>query len=134
MRVISDGMAPFTGVFRPEQELASLSGVPLAGNYRLSVADDSGGDEGNLASFTLGVCQCLASSGQCEFGLACLNGTDDDGDALIDCLDPNCAASCPKPESACNDSMDNDGDTLVDCADPSCAWACQALGSACTGQ
>jgi subtilisin-like proprotein convertase family protein len=135
MLAITAGVAPFSDVYRPEQDLASLSGVPLAGNYRLRVADDLANDTGQITNFQLGVCQCLASSGQCEFGLACQNGIDDDSDGLIDCQEPNCASSpsCPKPESACGDGIDNDADTMVDCADPSCAWACEALNTSCTG-
>jgi subtilisin-like proprotein convertase family protein len=133
--VITSGTAPFTGIYRPEQELASLSGTLLAGNYRLQVVDDATGDIGQVTNFALGVCQCLASSGNCEFGLACQNGLDDDGDGLVDCQESACtsAPGCPKPESACGDGIDNDADNLTDCADPSCAWACTALSSACTG-
>src|SRR2546423_384686 len=29
-------------------------------------------------------------------------------------------AGCPAPEG-CNDNVDNDGDSLIDCADPDCA-------------
>jgi subtilisin-like proprotein convertase family protein len=132
---ITSEAAPFTGVFRPEQDLATLSGTPLAGNYRLRVADDTNLDAGQVTNFSLGVCQCLASSGQCEFGLACQNGIDDDADGLIDCQEPTCAStpSCPKPESACGDGIDNDADNLTDCDDSSCAWACTALGTSCTG-
>jgi subtilisin-like proprotein convertase family protein len=132
---ITAGAPPYTGTFAPEQDLAVFTGVPLSGSYRLRVADDQPEDTGQITSFSIGVCQCLASSGQCEFGLACQNGVDDDGDGLVDCQEAACASSpgCPKPESACGDALDNDGDNLVDCSDPSCAWACTALGSACTG-
>lgn len=47
----------------------------------------------------------------------CSNGLDDDGDGLIDALDPDCA---PPPTEICNNGLDDDGDTLVDTLDPDC--------------
>jgi hypothetical protein len=53
----------------------------------------------------------------------CDNGTDDDGDGLVDCADVDCATapSCcrPRPE-VCTNGVDDDCDRLVDCADPDC--------------
>jgi hypothetical protein len=59
----------------------------------------------------------------------CNNTTDDDGDGLVDCRDPDCARSpfctcVPQPETtamACSDRVDNDCDGQSDCADPECA-------------
>jgi subtilisin-like proprotein convertase family protein len=133
---IAAGTAPFTGTFLAEHDLAALGGLGLAGTWGLRVADRQVGDSGQLTSFAVAVCQCLASSGNCEFGpIACENRIDDDGDGLVDCQETACASSpsCPATEHACGDGIDNDGDTSVDCADSSCAWACSALGSACTG-
>jgi len=52
---------------------------------------------------------------------------DNDGDMLVDCMDPDCVAapSCAGAmtednDMACSDMMDNDGDMLVDCMDPDC--------------
>lgn len=56
----------------------------------------------------------------------CQDGTDNDGDGLIDCNDtdclvhPWCAASQETAAINCRDGIDNDGDQLIDCADPSC--------------
>jgi hypothetical protein len=57
----------------------------------------------------------------------CTNGKDDDGDGLIDCADPDCAAdpACLTTKvggtaEICNNGIDDDGDGLVDCADPDC--------------
>lgn len=55
----------------------------------------------------------------------CNDGTDNDGDGLIDSLDPGCAfngnAESPDPvTTACNDGVDNDGDGLIDTSDPGC--------------
>lgn len=71
----------------------------------------------------------------------CQDGLDNDGDSLIDFLDPDCQgmtdddeapdcapagdgteAECPLPPS-CSDGEDNDQDGLVDLADPGCIGA-----------
>lgn len=52
---------------------------------------------------------------------ACADGTDNDRDTLIDCLDPD----CPACEEICFDGVDNDGDGRVDCEDKDCHFACQ---------
>ncbi|MGI9533486.1 MAG: hypothetical protein ACR2NW_00920 [Thermodesulfobacteriota bacterium] len=55
----------------------------------------------------------------------CMDGLDDDGDALIDCADPDCLVGptppCEAPEVTCDDMIDNDGDGATDCADADCA-------------
>ncbi len=55
----------------------------------------------------------------------CTDGLDDDGDTLVDCDDPDCAAdpacAAPATETNCTDGLDDDGDTLVDCDDPDCS-------------
>jgi uncharacterized repeat protein (TIGR01451 family) len=60
----------------------------------------------------------------------CSNGSDDDGDGLIDCSDPDCAdaPNCvATPVEICGDCTDNDGDGLTDYEDPDCCAAPQAL-------
>jgi hypothetical protein len=58
----------------------------------------------------------------------CDNGTDDDGDQLIDCKDPDCAsAAYCQHETACADGIDNDADQKTDCADEDCASAANCL-------
>ncbi len=52
---------------------------------------------------------------------ACADGMDNDGDALKDCADPDCAPNSQCPETLCTDGQDNDLDGATDCADPSCA-------------
>ncbi len=47
----------------------------------------------------------------------CTDNTDNNGDGLVDCLDPTCDCD----EEVCTDNVDNDGDGLVDCADPQCS-------------
>lgn len=65
----------------------------------------------------------------------CSNGTDDDGDSLIDYpADPGCTGTedtteapnppPPPPAPECSDAVDNDGDSLIDFpADPGCTEA-----------
>src|SRR5205085_4014995 len=53
----------------------------------------------------------------------CRDGSDDDGDTLVDCADPDCAGVPACVESRCDDGADEDGDTLADCADPDCTSA-----------
>lgn len=56
---------------------------------------------------------------------ACSDGTDNDGDALVDNDDPGCSDptddSETSPALVCDDGLDNDGDTRVDTADGGCA-------------
>jgi len=62
-------------------------------------------------------CQAPAE-GQLE---VCFNSVDDDGDAYIDCDDPDCVGdiACEEVE-ICSDGIDNDFDTLIDCDDSDC--------------
>ena len=50
----------------------------------------------------------------------CMDGMDNDGDGLTDCLDPSCDLDGDACFETCTDSVDNDGDGLTDCADPAC--------------
>lgn len=57
---ITAGAAPFTGTFRPEENLAQLNGLPIAGDWTLRVIDDTpGGGEfpaaGTLLTWSLQV-------------------------------------------------------------------------------
>ena len=58
----------------------------------------------------------------CEQGEICDNGTDDDGDELVDCDDPSCfgQTGCETEEN-CMDGLDNDMDENVDCDDDDCS-------------
>ena len=63
----------------------------------------------------------------------CINGSDDDGDGLVDCEDPECATqpACSKTEDCTNGTDDND-DGLVDCDDPSCTYADACFVESCS--
>jgi len=55
----------------------------------------------------------------------CTDGIDNDGDGLVDILDPDCVAAPPGHEgpacdATCSDGIDNDGDGLTDGSDPDC--------------
>lgn len=52
----------------------------------------------------------------------CDDHADNDGDTLIDCVDPDCNGdpACETDPEDCDDHVDNDGDTLIDCVDPDC--------------
>jgi subtilisin-like proprotein convertase family protein len=86
--------------------------------------DDSGNNENGLNNNT--VAETL-----------CGDGTDDDGDGLIDCEDPDCASD-PRCEglleSDCSNGTDDDGDGLIDCADDDCdaRGPCEASETTCT--
>ena len=62
----------------------------------------------------------------------CDNGLDDDGDALVDCADPDCA-DLPLCAEDCANELDDDMDGLVDCDDEECVNAahCQTLFEDC---
>jgi len=72
-------------------------------------------------------CQATAGGDQLEI---CFNSVDDDGDAYVDCDDPDCVGdiSCEEVE-ICSDGVDNDFDTLIDCDDSDCirSLACEKI-------
>ncbi len=73
-------------------------------------------------------CANPADASEQNSAVACDDGTDNDGDALIDFADPGCGnVSDPSEQNsavACDDGIDNDGDLLIDWpADPECSNA-----------
>ncbi|WP_373044472.1 hypothetical protein [Vulgatibacter sp.] len=61
-----------------------------------------------------------------EFEVACGNGIDEDGDGLLDCADPDCAADAlctggGGPIEICDNGFDDDGDGRIDCGDGDCS-------------
>jgi len=72
-------------------------------------------------------CKVIAGGGQLEI---CFNSVDDDGDAYIDCDDPDCEGdiSCEEVE-ICDDEIDNDFNGLIDCDDSDCirSLACEKI-------
>ncbi|RXJ52578.1 zinc-dependent metalloprotease [Gelidibacter gilvus] len=53
---IINGIAPFTGSFRPEEDLSVINGEMSQGNWTLEVKDLFSGDGGILNEFTLELC------------------------------------------------------------------------------
>ena len=53
----------------------------------------------------------------------CNDGADNDGDAKVDALDPNCddANDVLEAFAACDDNQDNDLDGWIDLDDPGCS-------------
>ena len=86
-------------------------------------------DAGMDASVAVGGCIC---SNLMKAEDVCTDGRDNEGDGIIDCLDPDCAgktclnggctcvADGGRLESDCTDGVDNDQDTLTDCLDLDC--------------
>lgn len=65
----------------------------------------------------------------------CDNGTDDDGDGAIDCVDSDCVAdpACgPVEPESCGNTLDDDADGAIDCDDGDCAGetTCGAISEA----
>lgn len=61
----------------------------------------------------------------------CSNNLDDDGDTLVDCADPDCAAA-PGCFEICNDNVDNNANSLIDCQEMSCdTKSCAPNGKVC---
>jgi|JI10StandDraft_1071094.scaffolds.fasta_scaffold03329_6 hypothetical protein len=78
-----------------------------------------------LAMVLIGSGIALSCSGGGTSALPeCEDGRDNDGDLLIDELDPSCIAGNEReaddPVKLCVDGIDNDGDGLTDAADPGC--------------
>ena len=72
---------------------------------------------------TINIAGWETSAGNYELNIlrieVCDDGEDNDGDELVDCLDPDCAGTDACVE-ICDDGDDNNGDALTDCEDPSC--------------
>jgi subtilisin-like proprotein convertase family protein len=63
---ITDGYAPFEGVFRPEQPLSTVAGEPAAGTWVLEILDDTPSMETGMlraVQLELDVCELLCPSG-----------------------------------------------------------------------
>jgi subtilisin-like proprotein convertase family protein len=116
------GMAPFSGVFRPEEPFSRFNGQSSAGAWRMDVIEsylDSNPsiDDGGFASYDLMLCVCT----DCEVGPNCSDTVDNDHDGTTDCADTDCATNLRCiPETACADGLDNDLDAKVDCLDDQC--------------
>ncbi len=59
---IAEGVAPYTGSFRPIDPLTTYDGLPAAGTWTLLVADSALDDSGVIQDFTLFITGTLAAS------------------------------------------------------------------------
>jgi subtilisin-like proprotein convertase family protein len=50
---ITQGSAPFTGSFRPQQAISAFNGKPTQGEWQLRVSDQAAGNSGQITQFTL---------------------------------------------------------------------------------
>jgi subtilisin-like proprotein convertase family protein len=122
MTSIVNGVAPFTGVYRPEQPFTAFNGQASGGAWKMDVIEsflDNNPmlDDGGFASYDLMLCVCT----NCEVGPNCSDGVDNDTDGVTDCADTDCAANLRCiPETACSDGVDNDLDGHADCSDDQC--------------
>ncbi len=73
--------------------------------------------------FFVSSCSLVVDFDQKAKETLCNDTTDNDGDKLVDCDDPDCRESenCNiVTGEICDDATDNDGDGFVDCDDPDC--------------
>ncbi len=77
---ITAGFAPFAGLYRPDENLASLVGVPSAGTWYLDVLDDVPGALGAVQcwSLELSPSECTDGGGACESCAELVQGTIND--------------------------------------------------------
>ncbi|MDA3862754.1 MAG: hypothetical protein PF689_02690 [Deltaproteobacteria bacterium] len=77
-----------------------------------------------LSFYFVSLLNCAGSGGDSNNNVElCDNGTDDDGDTLVDCEDADCysAQACQNLEDEiCNNGIDDDGDSAIDCDDADC--------------
>lgn len=55
--LVINGIAPFTGAFRPEEPFTLMEGIQAAGDWTLLIIDDQNVDSGTLLSWSLFLCR-----------------------------------------------------------------------------
>lgn len=73
---ITAGVAPFVGLYRPEESLESLVGTPSAGTWQLYVLDDVAGSIGAVQCWSLELSpfECTDGGGACDTCVASVSG------------------------------------------------------------
>lgn len=73
---ITAGVAPFVGLYRPEESLESLMGTPSAGIWQLYVLDDVAGSIGAVQCWSLELSpfECTDGGGACDTCVASVSG------------------------------------------------------------
>jgi cysteine-rich repeat protein len=122
---VTAGSAPFTGVFRPEQSMATTVGTDFtnqnaAGTWNLQVRDDTAGTAGTLNSFAVALCVDPASF--------CGNGVTGPGEEC-DTSGPSatCSATCQLLDG-CGDGNLDAGESCDDnniVSGDGCSSTCQ---------
>jgi hypothetical protein len=95
---------------------------PYAGGEAVEI--EVGIRDGKYARTFRGVPQPVPPDGPREMGGEdCDNGSDDDGDFVIDCNDTDCDGA-PACAEVCGNGVDDDGDFIGDCTDSDCDIEC----------
>jgi MYXO-CTERM domain-containing protein len=114
---ITAGSAPFTGSFQPEQPLSTLDGEIANGTWTLEIADDAGGDGGQLNSWSVTIESFSSTAdgdGDGYISSVFCAGADCDDDPTIN---PDAATINPGATEVCGDGIDQDclaGDLVAD--------------------
>jgi subtilisin-like proprotein convertase family protein len=88
---IRDGLAPFSGVFRPEVALSGLDGLRATGRWELWVEDRAVADTGKLVSWSLTLQPTVRSSVRTRISSSTVPSTRDGGKSL----NPSSSAGVP---------------------------------------
>lgn len=91
---------------------------------------DACGAAGFPAGLALCLADCTLDTSWCSDG-ACVNGLDDHDDG-VDCDDGACLGRMGCPLESCVDGIDNDGDGLTDCIDFDCSSHAPGCNAGCT--
>lgn len=131
------GCSTVDRVVMPGDAYLALAGYPIVGD---TCVVDAGTSERFLrVSLTDGPAVTASGTLACTgcFGDECVedicdNGSDDDGDELVDCADPDCDGIGICGPELCDDGEDNDGAGDIDCLDADCSgsFACGSCVSA----
>lgn len=89
--------------------------------------------QGEAVVFGTGTLRVVFEVEDQAFETSCSDGVDNDSDGLVDCADPECAASsdCATQAENCSNGVDDDGDGFVDCADAECIGSPSCAVPAC---
>jgi len=96
----------------------------------LDTGPDACGDAGFPSGLALCRVDCTLDTSWCSDG-ACANRLDDH-DGGYDCDDVACLGRMGCPPESCVDGVDNDGDEMIDCMDPDCASHAPGCNAGCT--
>lgn len=89
---ITDGSAPFTGIYKPQIPLAYLNDIKSVGNWTLNVIDSGLEDIGTIDDWSIQIC-----------GIPFFDDNDEDGDGVVNEIDqcPNTTPGSMVDEVGC---------------------------------